>query len=80
MGSTMETDTQNLLLEYEFSFDIALQDNGSVQLIEINPSGAVSGSGACLFNWVLDAKMLYALDESRIAVTLEVPDKDAEQA
>jgi hypothetical protein len=23
--------------------------------------------------------MLYALDESRIAVTLEVPDKDAEQ-
>jgi hypothetical protein len=79
MGSMMETDTQNLLLEHEFSFDIALQDNGSVQLKEINPFGAMSGCGACVFNWVLDARMLYARDESRVAVTLEVPDKDAEQ-
>jgi hypothetical protein len=50
MGSMMETDTQNLLLEHEFSFDIALQDNGSVQLKEINPFGAMSGCGACVFN------------------------------
>jgi hypothetical protein len=43
-----------------------------VQLIEMNPFGAMSGCGACLFNWVLDARMLYALDEGEIAVTLEV--------
>jgi hypothetical protein len=72
MESKMETDMQNLLLEHGFSFDIALQESGSVQLIEMNPFGAMSGCGACLFNWVLDARMLYALDEGEIAVTLEV--------
>jgi hypothetical protein len=39
-----------LLLKYGFSFDIALQEDGSVQLVEINPFGALSGCGACLFN------------------------------
>jgi hypothetical protein len=74
MGSKMGTDMQNLLLEHGFSFDIALQEDGSVQLIEMNPFGAMSGCGACLFNWLLDARMLYALDEGEIAVMLEAPE------
>jgi hypothetical protein len=39
-----------LLLKYGLSFDVALQKDGSVQLVEINPFGALSGCGACLFN------------------------------
>lgn len=58
IASKMETNVQNLLLEQGFSFDIALQENGSVQLIDMNLFGAMSGCGACLFNWVLDARML----------------------
>lgn len=32
------------------------------RLIKINPFGAVSGCGGCLFNWVIDAKDLYVLE------------------
>ncbi|EOA92154.1 uncharacterized protein SETTUDRAFT_153128 [Exserohilum turcica Et28A] len=53
-----------------FTFDVALQQDGSVQLVELNPFGATSGCGPCLFNWVRDGKMLYGLDEAKFAVTV----------
>jgi hypothetical protein len=72
IGSEVKTDLKVLLLRHGFSFDIALQDNGSIQLIEVNPFGAMSGCGACLFHWVADGRMLYGLEGSEIAVTLKV--------
>jgi hypothetical protein len=60
-----------LLLEYGFSYDVALKEDGGVQLVEINPFGALSGCGACLFNWVIDGRVLYGLEEPLFAVTLE---------
>ena len=61
----------DLLLKHGFSFDVALERHGSVQLVEINPFGALSGCGACLFNWVRDGRMLYGLEEAQFAVTLD---------
>jgi hypothetical protein len=52
-----------LLLKYGLSFDVALHGTNEIQLIEINPFGALSGCGACLFNWELDARVLYGLEE-----------------
>lgn len=60
-----------MLLKYGFTFDVALQDDGSVQLVELNPFGAMSGCGACLFHWIHDAKMLYGLEKAEFAVVLE---------
>lgn len=34
-----------------------------VKLLELNPFGAMSGWGSCLFQWVEDAQVLYGLDE-----------------
>ena len=60
-----------LLLRYGFSFDVTLQRNGGVQLVELNPFGALSGCGACLFNWVLDGRVMYGLEEPQFIVTLD---------
>jgi hypothetical protein len=60
-----------MLLRHGFSFDVALQDDGSVQLVELNPFGAMRGCGACLFHWIRDAKVLYGLDKTEFAVVLE---------
>lgn len=68
----MGEDMRNLLLEYGFSFDIALQRDGTVRLVEVNPFGALSGCGACLFNWVRDGRVLYGLeDDVEFIVTLD---------
>ncbi|RAR04555.1 hypothetical protein DDE82_004512 [Stemphylium lycopersici] len=67
----LSEDIVNMLLKHGLSFDVALQQDGSVQLVEINPFGALSGCGACLFNWVLDGKVLYGLGEAQFAVTLD---------
>jgi hypothetical protein len=64
-------DIIELLLKFGFSFDVALQKDGRVQLVEINPFDALSGCGACLFNWVLDGKVMYGLEEPQFAVTVE---------
>jgi hypothetical protein len=66
----LSKDMTRLLLEYGFSFDVALQQDGSVQLVEINPFGALSGCGACLFNWVLDGKVMYGLEQPQFTVTV----------
>jgi hypothetical protein len=71
MGKALSGNITDLLLKYGFSFDVALQEDGSVQLVEINPFGALSGCGACLFNWVLDGKVLYGLEEAQFTVTVE---------
>ncbi|KAH5806161.1 hypothetical protein HBI92_096160 [Parastagonospora nodorum] len=59
--------------QYGFSFDVVLQDDGSVQLVELNPFGAMSGCGACLFNWIIDARMLYGLEDAGFAIVLDEP-------
>lgn len=71
-------ENQLMLLRYGFNFDVALQDNGSVQLVELNPFGTMSGCGACLFNWIIDARMLYGLEEAGFAVVLDEPGEKAE--
>jgi hypothetical protein len=58
------------LLTYSFSFDVALQPDGSVQLVEINPFGATSGCGACLFNLLIDGRIMYGLEGEVFAVML----------
>ncbi|KAK6002557.1 hypothetical protein QM012_001307 [Aureobasidium pullulans] len=47
------------LKTWGFTFDIVVKRTGHVQLVEVNPFGANSGCGSCLFNWVDDAKLLY---------------------
>ncbi|KAH7094566.1 hypothetical protein FB567DRAFT_510478 [Paraphoma chrysanthemicola] len=59
------------LLESGFTFDVLLLEDGRLQLVEINPFGAMSPCGACLFNWVLDATVLYGLDPMQFAVTVD---------
>ncbi|MCJ1332778.1 hypothetical protein MMC10_009472 [Thelotrema lepadinum] len=45
-----------------FTFDVF--DTGSeVQLVEVNPFGAMSGCGSCLFHWIRDAETLYGKKE-----------------
>jgi hypothetical protein len=46
-----------------FTFDVLETPTGEVQLVEINPFGAMSGCGSCLFHWLQDAKLLYGLEE-----------------
>ncbi|KAF2256699.1 hypothetical protein BU26DRAFT_414240, partial [Trematosphaeria pertusa] len=60
-------------MSYGFSFDVIVKEGGVVQVVEINPFGALSGCGACLFNWARDGRVLYGLDggEVEFAVTLE---------
>ena len=47
----MSPEIRMLLVKYGFTFDIAIHDDGSVQLVEVNLFGALSGCRACLFNW-----------------------------
>jgi hypothetical protein len=64
MEEKLSKDIKRLLLKHGLTFDVALQDDGSVQLVEMNPFGALSICGACLFNWVNDGRVLYGLDEN----------------
>jgi len=50
-----------MLMEYGFTFDVVLQREIEIQLIELNPFGALSGCGGCLFNWIQDAELMYGL-------------------
>ncbi|KAI4950398.1 hypothetical protein J4E91_004280 [Alternaria rosae] len=67
----LSSEIMGLLVRYGFSYDVALQQDGSVQLVEINPFGALSGCGACLFNWILDGRVLYGLEKPEFTVTVE---------
>lgn len=46
-----------------FVFDIFEAPNGEMQLLEINPFGAMSGCGSCLFHWIEDARVMYGKQE-----------------
>lgn len=59
----LDKDILDLLLKYGLSFDVIIQQDIDVQLIELNPFGALSGCGACLFNWIVDARVLYGLED-----------------
>ncbi|USP76621.1 hypothetical protein yc1106_03895 [Curvularia clavata] len=67
----LTADIVELLLKHGFSFDVALEQHGNVSLVEINPFGALSGCGAFLFNWVLDGRVHYGLEEAQFAVALD---------
>lgn len=55
----LERGILEMLIQYGFTFDVSLQKKNDVQLIELNPFGALSGCGGCLFNWIRDARALY---------------------
>jgi hypothetical protein len=59
------------LVKYGLSFDVGLHGNNEIQLIEINPFGALSRCEACLFNWGLDARVLYGLEEDMIFIVTQ---------
>ena len=65
--------TLQQLRQYGLSFDIAAID-GDVQLVEVNPFGAMSGCGSCLFHWLDDAKLLYGMEDE---IELRVTDSSA---
>lgn len=46
-----------------FTFDVLETPAGEIQLVEINPFGAMSGCGSCLFHWLEDAMVLYGWQE-----------------
>ena len=46
-----------------FVFDVFEGDANDVQLIEINPFGAMSGCGSCLFHRIRDARVIYGEKE-----------------
>jgi hypothetical protein len=63
---------QEKLRSEGFVFDILDTEAGNIQLVEINPFGAMSGCGSCLFHWIRDAKVMYGIDkdvEVRIAMS-----------
>lgn len=54
-----------------FVFDIFEASNGEMQLLEINPFGAMSGCGSCLFHWIEDGPLLYgAQEEVEVRLTM----------
>lgn len=60
-GSDAMTDSQRRL---GFVFDVVENPmTQEVRLIELNEFGAMSGCGACLFQWIDDARSLYGLQE-----------------
>jgi hypothetical protein len=54
-----------------FTFDVLAAPVGKLLLVEINPFGAMSGCGSCLYHWIKDARLLYGWEdkvEFRIAL------------
>ncbi|KAF2117653.1 hypothetical protein BDV96DRAFT_644004 [Lophiotrema nucula] len=74
-ADTLDIQTLADLYKHGFTFDVSLQDASMVQLIEINPFGALSGCGGCLYNWIHDARLLYGLENEVVfAITQESND------
>jgi hypothetical protein len=60
-----------LMMAQGFSFDVLYDEStGGCELVELNPFGAGSPCGSCLFHWVKDWNVLYgqAPGEFRVAV------------
>ncbi|GAD93583.1 hypothetical protein TRV_02338 [Paecilomyces variotii No. 5] len=58
-----DVETRKSIQDDGFTFDVLKPASGDIQLVEINPFGAMSGCGSCLFQWIRDAKLLYGLKE-----------------
>ncbi|KAH0150149.1 hypothetical protein KCU67_g10783, partial [Aureobasidium melanogenum] len=58
-GTATDQGVLGELKTWGFTFDIVVKRSGRVQLVEVNPFGANSGCGSCLFHWIDDAKLLY---------------------
>ncbi|KAJ7600659.1 hypothetical protein C8J56DRAFT_910926 [Mycena floridula] len=56
---TMESSIREKLNTEGFVFDVLETQDGKVQLIELNPFGAMSGCGSCLYHWIEDAEVIY---------------------
>ncbi|EFR04928.1 hypothetical protein MGYG_07930 [Nannizzia gypsea CBS 118893] len=56
-----------------FTFDILSVPDGQTQLVEINPFGAMSGCGSCLFHWLKDSNGLYGLS-GKVQIKMALPD------
>lgn len=63
MLDEMADESRRRLVRHGFTFDVVVQRDASVQLVEVNPFGAMSGCGACLFHWVRDARQMYGFEE-----------------
>jgi hypothetical protein len=61
--SSMDVHIGDSLVKHGFTFDVVVQKIASVQLVEVNPFGAMSGCGACLFHWLRDARLMYGFEE-----------------
>ena len=74
LNTAREVGALDELKKWGFVMDVVVKLQGSgydVQLVEVNPFGAVSGCGSCLFHWLRDAEQLHGLKdqiEVRIAI------------
>lgn len=59
LSTVTSMDILDELKTWGFTFDVVVKRSGRVQLVEVNPFGANSGCGSCLFHWIDDAKLLY---------------------
>ena len=50
----------------DYVMDVVVYADGTCQMIEVNPFGAYMSSGAALFNWRSDRRVLYG--EERVVV------------
>ena len=65
--------------EQGFSFDMLWDDTrGTCELVELNPFGADSPCGSCLFHWIRDWDVLYGNTPSEFRVAMPT-DKGAEE-
>ena len=54
----------NRVKEHGFVFDVVENPvNHRLRLVDINEYGAMTATGACLFHWIVDAKILYGLED-----------------
>ncbi|KAJ4286554.1 hypothetical protein N0V90_013254 [Kalmusia sp. IMI 367209] len=70
-NQSLDQGIQALLIKHGLTFDVTLHQGNDVQLIEINPFGAMSGCGACLFNWIIDAHAMYGLEDEVVMLITE---------
>ncbi|KAM5439817.1 hypothetical protein MferCBS31731_004227 [Microsporum ferrugineum] len=61
-----------------FTFDVMSMSEEQTQLVEINPFGAMSGCGSCLFHWLKDASTLYGLS-GKVQVKMALSDSILEK-
>ncbi|WEW58125.1 hypothetical protein PRK78_003592 [Emydomyces testavorans] len=63
-AKALEDDSILKALQQEgFTFDVVLGPTGQILLVEINPFGALSGCGSCLYHWLKDARVLYGQND-----------------